>query len=92
MHQDYYGLGISTLSQRDRWRWQIALPYGVQLTSNEDYPTAEQALAGGKQWIRAESVFNSLNGCLSQFYGSGALTQVEYSNLLESLRGITQRC
>ncbi|MGF1492640.1 MAG: hypothetical protein ACFBSC_09340 [Microcoleaceae cyanobacterium] len=92
MKQNYYGLCISALNSRDGWRWQIALPYGVQLTSNEGYPTSEGALAGGKHWIDVESTFKALNTCLSQFYGSGTLSEVEYSYLLESLRGITQRC
>jgi hypothetical protein len=92
MHKDYYGLMICAVSLRNRWKWQIALPYGVQLTSNENYMTAEKALIGGTRWIETEATFNALNSCLSQFYGAGRLNQTEYSKLIESLRGITQRC
>ncbi|MEB3280369.1 MAG: hypothetical protein VKK42_15765 [Lyngbya sp.] len=92
MHKDYYGLMICAVSIRNHWKWQIALPYGVQLTSNEDYPTAEKALNGGKRWIDTEATFNALNSCMSQLYSAGKLTQTEYTNLIESLRGITQRC
>lgn len=92
MHNDYYGLLISTLSIRHRWKWQIILPYGGHLTSNEDYATPEQALEGGQQWLATESAFNALNSCLAQFYSAGTLNPSEYSNLMNSLRKITQRC
>ena len=92
MHKDYYGLMICAVSVRNYWKWQIALPYGVQLTSNEDYSTAEKALNGGKRWIETEATFNALNSCMSQFYSAGKLSETEYTNLIESLRGITQRC
>lgn len=92
MHKNYYGLVICAISLRTRWKWQIALPYGVQLTSNEDYGSPEKALSGGKRWIDSEATFNALNSCLSQFYSAGSLDQGEYTNLIESLRGITQRC
>ncbi|MGB3401666.1 MAG: hypothetical protein WBA77_03150 [Microcoleaceae cyanobacterium] len=92
MNKDYYGLMISAQNIRDRWKWQIILPYGVELTSNEDYTTPEKALMGGERWISAETTFNAVNSCLSQFYSVGTLDQFEYINLTESLRGITQRC
>ncbi|AMW31137.1 MULTISPECIES: hypothetical protein [Arthrospira] len=92
MHKDYYGLLISTLSFRHRWKWQIILPYGGHLTSNNDYSTPEEALLGGKSWIDSETAFNALNSCLAQFYSSGLINPPEYQNLMDSLRGITQRC
>lgn len=92
MHKDYYGLLISALSVRHRWKWQIILPYGGYLTSNEDYSSAEDALSGGKCWVERESTFNAVNSCLAQFYSAGVLNLSEYSSLMDSLRGITQRC
>ncbi len=92
MDRDYYGLLISSLSIRNRWKWQIALPYGVELTSNDDYPTPEKALVGAERWIVSETAFNAINSCLSQLYGTGSINQPEYTNLTESLRRITQRC
>jgi hypothetical protein len=93
MHKDYYGLLISTLSLRHRWKWQIILPYGGgYLTSNEDYVSAVEALKEGKYWLERESAFNAINSCLDQFYSAGVLNPSEYSSLMDSLRGITQRC
>ena len=92
MDRDYYGLLISCLCVRHRWKWQIALPYGVQLTSNEDYPNPEKALVGAERWIISEAAFNAINSCLSQLYGRGTIDQPEYTNLIESLRRITKRC
>ncbi|CAC5343128.1 MULTISPECIES: hypothetical protein [Planktothrix] len=92
MHKDYYGLLISTLSFRHRWKWQIILPYGEYLTSDEDYASAEEALREGKSWLERKSAFNAINSCLAQFYSAGVLNPSEYSSLIDSLRGITESC
>ncbi|MEL7037581.1 MAG: hypothetical protein AAFO04_18445, partial [Cyanobacteria bacterium J06592_8] len=71
MNRDYYGLVIGAINTQNCWKWQIALPYGVQLTSNEDYLTAEKAIKGGVRWIQTEATFNAINSCMSQFYSAG---------------------
>ena len=82
--QNYYGLQVAAVPVCDRWKWQIFLPFGGSLTSNEDYPTPEKAIVGGQRWIDRESAFNAINGCLSELCGRQILTQQEYRNLIES--------
>jgi hypothetical protein len=90
MRQNYYGLQISAVPVNRRWKWQLFLPFGGSLTSNEDYSTPEQALDGGQRWIAIESAFNALNDCLSELGGRQVIAQQEYRNLMESFIGITR--
>ena len=92
MRHNYHGLQIWAVAASDRWKWQIVLPFGGILTSNEDYPKPERALARGKHWIDRESAFNALNDCLSELCGNRIVNQQEYRNLMESFIGITQHC
>jgi len=90
MDADYYGIRISLIQFCDRWQWQVALPIGVLVTSPVAYPTEEQALEQGRQWISTETAFNALNSYLSELSGKGAIHQREYADLLHSLVQITQ--
>lgn len=90
MSTDYFGIRILSIPLGDRWQWQITFPFGVIITSPTAFATAEQALEQGRQWISAETAFQALNHCLSEFTHKGAIHQREYCDLLQSLAQITQ--
>ncbi|MDX2229487.1 MAG: hypothetical protein NW220_07605 [Leptolyngbyaceae cyanobacterium bins.349] len=89
MDSDYYGIKISVIPLRDRWRWQVVL-VGISVTSEVAYDTQEQALQEGQRWISAETAFRALNNYLSELSGKGAIHRREYCDLLQSLVQITQ--
>ncbi|HEY9661180.1 MAG TPA: hypothetical protein V6C65_22230 [Allocoleopsis sp.] len=91
MDSDYFGIRVVSVLIRDRWKWQVTLPIGATVTSNEGYPTPEQAVEQGKHWIGAESIFDSVNICLTELCEQGKLQQREYSDLMQSLATITRR-
>ncbi len=82
--QNYYGIPINPALVSDRWKWQVTLPIGTIITSNQVFATADLAIEHGRQWISAEMTFSSLNSCLSELCGQGALQRQEYCNLMAS--------
>lgn len=90
MRTDYYGIAIDSTRFASGWRWRVALPIGATFISDENFPTAEQALSEGEHWLRAESAFSALNQCLSEICASGKMNQQEYCDLMQSFLKITE--
>lgn len=84
MQTDYYGISIVSTECASGWRWCVALPIGSNITSDETFATAEQALSSGYHWLRVESAFGALNRCLSELCASGRLHPQEHQALMQS--------
>lgn len=87
---NYYGLKIGVVAAGEQWRWQVLLPIGATVTSNQHYRTWEQALNQGKFWINAEGVFSALDLWLLELCNRGEIQQQEYSKLMQSVLQVTQ--
>ncbi|MBD2089164.1 hypothetical protein H6F67_04765 [Microcoleus sp. FACHB-1515] len=90
MQTDYYGISIASTQFASGWRWQVALPIGSSFTSDESFPTAEQALYEGHHWLRVKSAFSALNRSLSEICASGRINQQEYGALMQSFLLLTK--
>ncbi|MCU0525192.1 MAG: hypothetical protein MUF72_10235 [Elainella sp. Prado103] len=90
MSDNYYGLKIGVVAVGNRWRWQVLLPIGVTVTSNQHYLTCEQALSQGKFWINAEGVFSALDLWLFELCNRGEIQQQEYGRLMQSVLHVTR--
>lgn len=90
MSDSYYGLKVGAVAFGHRWRWQVVLPIGATVTSNQDYSTWEQALSQGKGWINAEGAFSAMNGWLIDLCNRGEIQQQEYGRLLQSVLDVTR--
>lgn len=88
---DYYGIQITIMPIERFWRWQVTLPVGATVTSNETYTTPELALAEGKHWVAAETAFYAMNNVLAELCGKGSIHKREYCDLMESVIHLTQR-
>jgi squalene cyclase len=89
MRHSYYGLTISTIVHDGRWKWQIMLPIGATITSDQDFLTAQQALTQGQDWINGEGIFSSLGGWLTELQEKGAIEPQEYTRLMKSILQVT---
>lgn len=85
MDSDYFGIRVVSVLVRDRWQWQVTLPVGATVMSNECFDSAKEALERGKYWIGAESIMASLNLCLSELCADGKLDKQEYCDLMASV-------
>jgi hypothetical protein len=90
MYRSYYGLKIAVVPTGARWKWQVNLPIGATVTSNQDYSTSEQALSQGKAWINAEGTFSAINVWLMELCGKGGIQRQEYGKLMQSVLQITK--
>lgn len=90
MHESYYGLRIAAISVGCRWKWQVLLPIGATVTSNQDYSTSAQAMRQGKAWINGEGAFSALNVWLGELRQRGGIKHQEYGKLLHSVLQITK--
>jgi hypothetical protein len=90
MRESYYGLKVAVTAFGERWKWQVTLPFGAIVTSNQDYPTTTQALNQGIAWIAAEGVFNAIDNWLSELSSRDLIQPQEYSKLMSSLLQVTR--
>lgn len=90
MSESYYGLKIATIFAGNRWKWQVTLPIGATVTSNQNYSTSAQALDEGKAWISAEGTFSAIDAWLTELCGRGTIHQQEYGKLMQSVLNVTR--
>ncbi|HLO50540.1 MAG TPA: hypothetical protein VK211_19140 [Kamptonema sp.] len=90
MFEKNHRFQVSPLPANNHWKWQVILPTGAVFTSKEFYPTSEEAICAGQNWIDVETAFNALNRCLSQICGEGTITKQEYKKLMASFIRITK--
>lgn len=90
MQSDYYGISIASTPLSVGWRWQVTLPVGSTITSDENFDTAEQAIDHATHWVSSEAAFSALNACLADLCKRRMLSQQEYCNLMRSCLQITR--